>query len=169
MMNTIAPAPLFRLLLPLFATMAAALLLANPTYGQGSTINITPDDSRQGTFKAVEGDVTVVRSDVHRAAVIGDGVVSSDRLITGAQSATSLTLRDGTVISVGPDSMVDLERYAYDGTTQAGNIAVRLARGSLRMITGLIAKLSPEDVSVTTPTTTIGVRGTDFIVEARAQ
>ena len=40
-----------------------------------------------------------------------------------------------------------------------------LLRGSLRMATGLIAKVKPEQVKVTTPTTVIGVRGTDFIVE----
>ena len=42
---------------------------------------------------------------------------------------------------------------------------VSLLRGSLRMATGLIAKVKPEQVKVTTPTTVIGVRGTDFIVE----
>lgn len=42
---------------------------------------------------------------------------------------------------------------------------IALAKGSLRLVTGLIAKLRPEQVKVTTPTTVIGVRGTDFIVE----
>ena len=44
---------------------------------------------------------------------------------------------------------------------------VSLLRGSMRMATGLIAKLQPEQVKVTTPTTVIGVRGTDFIVEVK--
>ena len=54
--------------------------------------------------------------------------------------------------------------------TSSGKIGRRACRsayldGSLRMATGLSAKVTPEQVKVTTPTTVIGVRGTDFIVE----
>ena len=34
-----------------------------------------------------------------------------------------------------------------------------------RMLTGLIGKTRPESVNITTPTSTIGVLGTDFIVQ----
>ncbi|MFM2050200.1 MAG: hypothetical protein RL682_691 [Pseudomonadota bacterium] len=33
------------------------------------------------------------------------------------------------------------------------------------MVTGVLGKLSPENVKVTTPSSTVSVRGTDFIVE----
>lgn len=42
---------------------------------------------------------------------------------------------------------------------------VRLLRGTMRMITGLVAKLNPSRVAITTSTLTLGIRGTDFIVE----
>ncbi|QTD47391.1 FecR domain-containing protein [Ottowia testudinis] len=122
-------------------------------------------DGRQGTFKAVQGDVTVVRGNVRTAALVAGGVQATDRIVTGPKSAASLTLRDGTVLSVGPDSVMDLSTFDFNATTQEGNVLVGLLRGSLRMATGLIAKVKPEQVKVTTPTTVIGVRGTDFIVE----
>ena len=122
-------------------------------------------DGRHGTFKAVQGDVTVVRGTLRSAAVVAAGVQATDRIVTGPKSAASLTLRDGTVLSVGPDSVMDLSQFAFNPTTQDGNVLVSLLRGSLRMATGLIAKVKPEQVKVTTPTTVIGVRGTDFIVE----
>ena len=84
---------------------------------------------------------------------------------TAIKRAASLTLKDGTVLAVGPDSVMDLSEFAFNSTTQEGSMLVNLVRGSLRMATGLIAKLKPEQVKVTTPTTVIGVRGTDFIVE----
>lgn len=139
-----------------------------PALPREGNVHFTPSDDRKGTFKAVKGEVTVVRADVRSAAVVGNGFSSADRLVTGAKSAAALTLQDGTMLSIGPDSTLDLEQFAYDPTTQTGNIAVRLLRGSLRMITGLIARLKPEEVSVKTPTAVIGVRGTDFIVEAKA-
>ena len=122
-------------------------------------------DAREGTFKAVQGEVTVVRGNARSAAVVGAGVQTTDRIVTGPKSAASLTLKDGTVLAVGPDSAMDLSEFAFNSTTQEGSMLVNLARGSLRMATGLIAKLKPEQVKVTTPTTVIGVRGTDFIVE----
>ena len=146
--------------------LVLTLLACAAASAQETPAYVTPSDERQGTFKAVKGEVTLVRADVRRAAVVGGGFSSSDRLVTGAGSAASMTLEDGTTLSVGPNSALNLEQFAFDSTTQEGNVAVRLLRGSLRMVTGLIAKLAPERVNVHTPTSVIGVRGTDFIVEA---
>ncbi|MDO5087691.1 MAG: FecR family protein [Comamonadaceae bacterium] len=127
----------------------------------------TTADARLGTFKTVQGEVTLAQGGVRRAAVVGEGLLRGDRLSTGPDSAVALTLRDGTVLALGANSALDLAEFTFDTTTHEGNMLVRLARGSLRMITGLIARLQPEQVKVTTPTAVIGVRGTDFIVEAR--
>ncbi|MDO5623407.1 MAG: FecR family protein [Pseudomonadota bacterium] len=127
----------------------------------------TPGDGREGTFKTVQGDVTLVRGNTRNAAVVGAGLQLADRVLTGPASATAVVLKDGTTLSIGPDSALDLSEFSFDPTTQEGSLLVALARGSLRMVTGLIAKLRPEQVKVTTPTTVIGVRGTDFIVEQR--
>lgn len=125
----------------------------------------TAGDQRDGTIKTVQGDVTVVRDNTRVAAIAGGPLRTTDRIQTGADSAVAVTLKDGTVLSVGPESVVDLREFTYNATTQDGNVLVNLLRGTLRMATGLIAKLKPEQVKVTTPTTVIGVRGTDFIVE----
>ncbi|MET4575700.1 FecR family protein [Ottowia thiooxydans] len=153
---------------PATAQEAPAQTSATQEAPAAAMVQITPADNRHGTLKSVQGDVTLVRGDTRRPAKSGDGFLHTDRLLVGAKSAAALTLQDGTTLAVGPDSEVDLEKFSYDPTTQHGSIMVRLARGSLRMVTGLIAKLKPEEVSVRTPTAVIGVRGTDFIVEAEA-
>jgi len=122
---------------------------------------------RQGIFKAVRGEVTVVRGNIRSAAVVGGPLHASDRVITGPQSVATLSLLDGTVMELGAGSTVDLAQFRFDSTTNEGGMLVNLVRGTLRMITGLIAKTQPENVKVTTPTAVIGVRGTDFIVEAQ--
>ena len=128
---------------------------------------ITPGDGRLGTFKTVQGQVTLAQGDTRRAAVVGGALLPQERLSTGADGIAAVTLRDGTVLTLGPDSSLDLAEFDFNSTTQEGSMWVKLARGSLRVITGLIAKLQPEKVKVTTPTAVIGVRGTDFIVETR--
>lgn len=122
--------------------------------------------SPAGTVKLVKGDVRVVDSRGERALLPGDSVAVADRLVTGPDASASMVLRDGTTIIVGPKSRMELKDFAFDDNTQKGNMLVSLLQGSLRMITGLIAKVNPGAVGVTTKTATIGVRGTDFIVEA---
>lgn len=148
------------------AATAPAAEVAQPASGaQEAEVTPTAGDARQGTFKTVEGDVTLVRDTSRYAVVVGDPIYAGDRVLTGDQSAAAFTLRDGTVLSVGPNSQFVLSEFDFEPTTQDGNILMTLLQGSLRIVTGLIAAEKPEQVRVTTPTTVIGVRGTDFIVE----
>ncbi len=118
-------------------------------------------------MKVVTGDVRVVGTDYEERRVQpGDRIASTERLLTGRDSSASLVLRDGTVMALGPRTNVDLRRFAYDSTTQQGSLFVSLVRGSMRMVSGLISKSNPDAVTVATRTTTIGIRGTDFIVIA---
>ena len=122
-------------------------------------------DVRHGTLKNVAGDVRLSQGTASRAAVAGDGVQEADRIVTGQGASTTLTLKDGTVLAVGPNTTMELTKIQFDTTTQDGNLAVNLLKGSIRMVTGWLGKLHPEQVRVVTPTSVVGVRGTDFIVE----
>ena len=148
---------------------APELLAAAPAAAAGEQEKLlaTPTDGRCGSFKSVQGEVTVVKGEEKRAATVGAGLHETERVLTGADGMTSLVLKDGTVLSIGNNSTFDLAKFQFDSTTNEGNVLVSLLRGSMRMVTGLIAKLKPEDVKVVTPTTVIGVRGTDFIVEVK--
>lgn len=42
---------------------------------------------------------------------------------------------------------------------------INLLQGSMRMLTGLIAKVNPAAIQIKTKTVSVGIRGTDFIVE----
>ncbi|MDR2127803.1 MAG: FecR domain-containing protein [Burkholderiaceae bacterium] len=150
--------------------LLCAAALAGLTAGAASAQTGEPGvgvNDRQGTFKTVSGQVTVAHGDVRRAAVVGGALSQADRVITGPNSAAAVVLRDGTVLSVSPNSEVDLAQFQFDSTTEDGSLLVKLMQGSLRMITGAIAKTNPAQVKVTTPTTVVGVRGTDFIVETQ--
>jgi len=130
---------------------------------------LTPEQ-RAGILKSVRGDVRLLgESGATRAAQSGDAVSPIDRIETGAESGASLVLRDGTTIVVGPSSRLDLKQFHFDSTTRDGGLLVSLLRGSLRMITGLIGKTHPDAVRVETQTAVIGIRGTDFIVQADPQ
>lgn len=126
--------------------------------------------NRVGTFKQVEGEIWVGPSaEARRTPVPGDGLHEAERLRTGKTGAATITLKDGTVVTMGPDTLVELSKYQYNPTTQSGQLALALLQGSIRIVTGLLAKINPDQFKVTTPTSVVGVRGTDFIVDAPAQ
>lgn len=152
-----------RLALALALGLAAAPAFAQT--GASAEAAATAAVVRVGTVKTVEGPVWLKLGDQHRAASPGQGVRLGERLVTGAGAAVSVTLRDGTVLTLGPNTEADLSEYAFNATTQEGNLLVRLLEGSMRVVTGLLAKVNPDMFRISTPTSVVGVRGTDFIVE----
>lgn len=118
-----------------------------------------------GMVKVVRGDVQALRGEQATPLHIGDHVFQGDHIQTSHDAAVGITLRDDTLMSLGPDTRFILEQYQFNSSAGDGNIAARIVRGTLRYVTGLIGKHAPQHQQVMTPTATIGIRGTDFIVE----
>jgi hypothetical protein len=78
-----------------------------------------------------------------------------------------ITLKDATVISLGPETEFSIDDYAYAPAKNKLKLGSRLTKGSLNYVSGVIAKLQPEAVKIKTPTGTIGVRGTKFVVKVK--
>ncbi len=123
---------------------------------------------RVGTFKSAQGAVRLVQSGKDISPTPGQALTVSDRVVTGADGSAAITLRDGTTLNIGPKSQMDMSAFEFNSTTQQGNAAIHLLQGSMRVVTGLLGKVNPDRFKVTTPTSVVGVRGTDFIVEAYA-
>jgi hypothetical protein len=92
-------------------------------------------------------------------------VRQSDSLITGVDGTAGVTFTDNSLLSVGPNSTLAIDRYAFDSTTHAGQFDASLKKGSLAVVSGKIVKQSPGAMRVHTPTSIMGVRGTEFAVK----
>jgi hypothetical protein len=125
----------------------------------------TSPSAATGIVKIVTGDVRVLDAQGERLLKSGDAVLENSRLIAGKQSSASLVLRDGTTLVLSENSQFAVEKFTFDATTQNGNMLISLLQGSMRMLTGLIAKINPDAIKVKTKTLSVGIRGTDFIVE----
>ncbi len=123
------------------------------------------DAEEAGTVKTVKGSVFVERGAQKLTAKVGGKLFASDRLLTGADSSVGITLRDNTQLSAGANSVLSLDNFAFDSTTHAGTVDATLKKGTLSVISGKIAKNDPGSVSFHTPTVTLGVRGTKFVIE----
>lgn len=153
--------PLMRAHRPLLAGLLLSASLAS-----AQTATPAADTARAGTFKQLQGEIRLGQAPGRAAPAPGDALRQGDRVRTGPASGASIVLKDGTVLTMGPNTTVDLGQFQFDSTTQSGNFALDLLQGSVRIVTGLLAKAYPERFKVRTPTSVVGVRGTDFIVEA---
>jgi hypothetical protein len=89
-----------------------------------------------------------------------------DVIKTGRDGSAGVTFNDDSLLSIGPDSALAIDRFAFDSTTHAGRFDTSLRQGTLSAVSGKIAKQSPEAMKVRTPSTILGVRGTEFVVRA---
>lgn len=142
-----------------FAVMFAVALTASAASAQ----------EWAGTVKAVAGSASAEREGKLLPLGVGDKVYPKDKLVTGKDSRIAVTLRDDTLISTGADSRLALNEFAFDAATQGGSLFVSVLRGVTAMVSGLVAKANPHAMRVTTPTATIGIRGTEFIVEVEGE
>ena len=117
-----------------------------------------------GQIKTAKGQVSVERKGQALPGQVGMLLEASDVLKTGADGAVGLTMRDNSLLSAGPNSILALERFEFDPTTSQGRFDSQLRRGTLSVVSGRIAKQSPEAMTVRTPSAVLGVRGTEFVV-----
>lgn len=88
-------------------------------------------------------------------------VFSGDRIETGPQGQAQIIFRDQTKLVVGPNSTMIIDAFVFNDNDTARQISINAVKGAFRFITGNSSK---DAYSITTPTSTIGVRGTEFDV-----
>ena len=143
------------------AVLCALVLLIAPAGGAAQ-----PAVPAAGRIKVATGTVALVRGGQALTAAAGAEVLESDVLRTGADGRLSVMLKDESRVALGPNSELALTRFAYNPSEAQLGLGLRLARGVLSYVSGLIAKLAPEAVKLETPTSIIGVRGTHLLLRA---
>jgi hypothetical protein len=122
------------------------------------------DDRLIGTVKTAEGEVALVRGNATLAAAVGDDVQLHDRLRTGADGAVGVTLNDGTLISLGPNSLFEFSEFEYAPQRGAFGFLGTIEGGTMLYSSGKVGKLAPDRTRIKTPISVIAVRGTRFAV-----
>lgn len=120
---------------------------------------------RAGMVKSSKGQVTIERGKQQLIGVVGTPVEVSDKLRTGDDSAVGVTLNDATLLSAGPNSVLVIDKFSFDSKTQGGTMSIGIRKGTLSVASGKIAKQTPDSVDFHTPTSVLGVRGTEFVIE----
>ena len=138
--------------------IAACLLLA-------ALSSAWADDAAIGYVKTLTGEATITTGKNKVNAQVGSPLYQGSQLKTGHKSSMGVTFKDDTVMSFGADTELTVDEYLYAPSQGKLKLGSSLAKGSMNYVSGVIAKLQPDAVSVKTPTGTIGVRGTQFVVK----
>ena len=118
-----------------------------------------------GEIKTVSGTASLERDGKKLPLRAGTPVRQADTVVTGADGAVGITFTDNSLLSVGPNSTLVINRYAFDSTTHRGEFDTSLRKGTLAVVSGKLVKQSPDAMRVRTPTSIMGVRGTEFLVK----
>ena len=118
-----------------------------------------------GHVKVAKGAVQIERAGQKVPATLGAVVQAGDVLVTGADGSVGITFLDNSLFSAGPNSVLVINKYRFDTTTHAGELDASLNKGSLAVVSGKMVKQSPESMRIRTPSSIMGVRGTEFVVK----
>lgn len=130
------------LLLCLVSTMAVAEI--------GSVVDLT-------------GSAIIKRGKTVITVAKGTGVETDDR-VEAKNGQVNIKFKDNTTVKVTENSALVIDDFVYDPKSGAGKLGLKAAEGTVRYVSGNIAHNNPNAVNIKTPTASIAVRGTDFVM-----
>ena len=116
---------------------------------------------RVGTIGIVVGQADVVNRNIELK--IKENIYFGDVIRTAAQTNLQILFEDETVFTIGENTEIVINEFIYDPNqdNELNKISAEVMQGSLKVVTGLISKENPENLSITLPTGVLATRGTE--------
>jgi len=137
-----------------FLVFAGAAFLAPQPYAANPT--------EVGRNSAVKGDVRIKSAEDERIrqAIIKEPVFLGDNVNSSVGSSLQVLLKDNSTFTVGPQCDIVIDEFVYDPKKNNNTLSAKVKKGMFRFTSGNVSKTNPDEVKVTTPTATMGIRGT---------
>jgi len=124
---------------------------------------IAPPPKAVGRVMLIQGELAAKDKDSKsRKLTLGSPVYEGDLLQSSAQSYGVVAFRDGGRITLQEKSVFHIESFSYDKKANQENAALRLLKGGVRVVTGLIGRVNHDNYQFKMSGATIGIRGTGF-------
>jgi len=107
------------------------------------------------------GEINRLNSEDSLTAKIASDIFSFDDVRTG-NGRLAIEFLDESVVKLTEHSKLVIDEFIYDPDPSKSKLALNMASGTARFITGGLGLINKENISITTPTASIGIRGTDF-------
>lgn len=114
------------------------------------------------TVLSIDGRATGPNGPIAVGDRIEDGLV----IRTNGNTQMELRFDDATLMAIGPNSELEITSVLMGSGGQASRFAINAATGSFRFLSGDSRRDAYE---ITTPASTIGIRGTEFDIAVKEQ
>jgi hypothetical protein len=112
------------------------------------------------------GNVTVSGLDGRERPLLRGTELDNGDTVRTADGRAQLRFADGAYVSLQPNSEFAIRDYRFDGKTDGAERGFfGLAKGAMRTVSGLIGRVNRDRYQITTPTATIGIRGTGGVIQ----
>ena len=116
-----------------------------------------------GNVATLTGTATVTRNNASTPLKLQDDIYLNDVLQTSANSTLGITFNDATTFNLTANASIAVDNYVYEDGGKQNAAVFDIARGTVAFVAAAVAKTG--DMKISTPTATLGIRGTTGLVE----
>jgi hypothetical protein len=150
------------------------LAIASSAWAQGTQPNATqapaaPSDQQAasdepiGNVATLTGTATVTRNNAATPLKLKDDIYLNDVVATAATSSLGITFNDATTFTLKANAQVTIDNYVYEDNGKNNSGIFDIAKGTVAFAAAAVARTG--NMQITTPTATLGIRGTTGLVE----
>jgi len=116
-----------------------------------------------GNVATLTGAATVTRNNTSTPLKLQDDIYLNDTLRTSANSTLGITFIDATTFNLTANASITVDNYVYEDGGKQNAAVFDIARGTVAFVAAAVARTG--DMKISTPTATLGIRGTTGLVE----
>jgi FecR protein len=116
-----------------------------------------------GNVATLTGSATVTRNNTATPLKLQDDIYLNDVLQTSANSTLGVTFNDATTFNLTANASITVDNYVYEDGGKQNAAIFDIAKGTVAFVAAAVAKTG--DMKISTPTATLGIRGTTGLVE----
>ena len=154
------PSTLPKLLRWLKTGLRLKVLLLILIFASSKTIKGQQLAAEIGDVTELNGQVQILRDESYTAE-LDFGIQQNDNVQTNV-GRVGITFLDDSVVRLTEHSKLTIDEYVFDPNPSKSKLALNFASGTARFVTGALGRIDKENISITTPTANIAIRGTDF-------
>jgi hypothetical protein len=139
------------------------LAQTQPAQAPAATAPAAAADEPIGNVVTLTGVATVIRDKDSIALKLRDDIFLNDTVQTSASSSLGITFNDSTTFNLRANAKITIDNYIYEDGGKDNAAIFDIAKGTVAFVASAVAKTG--NMSITTPTASLGIRGTTGLVE----
>jgi FecR protein len=135
-----------------------------PANAPAASSSAAPADEPIGNVATLTGSATVTRNNQSAVPLqLKDDIYLNDVLQTAANSTLGITFNDETTFNLTANATITVDDFIYENGGKQNSALFNVVKGTVAFVASDVARSG--DMKITTPTATLGIRGTTGLVE----